>query len=68
MLLAVVTIFATLAAVAFVYYLASTEMEGDARGLLARVMKLIPLHSFKIVIVTWQILTQVSRKKKQLHS
>ena len=48
-----------LAAVAFLYYLVSTEMEGDERGLLAGMTKRIPLHSFKIIIVTWQILTQV---------
>lgn len=58
-LLVVLALLLILVVVTFLYYLVSTEMEGDERGLLARLTKLIPLQSFKIVIVTWQILTQV---------
>ena len=50
-----------LASVAFLSYMLSGEMEGVNQGIVARVMRFIPLQSVKIVIVIWQILTQVSR-------
>lgn len=62
-LMVVLAFLSILAVVAFLYYLVSTEMEGDEQGLLAGLMKRIPLQSFKIIIVTWQILTQVRSEK-----
>ena len=50
-----------LASVAFLSYMLSGEMEGVNQGIAARVTRFIPLQSVKIVIVVWQILTQVSR-------
>lgn len=50
---------AILATVAVVSYVMSGERGGDGRGLVERVARYIPLQSVKIVIVSWQILTQV---------
>ena len=50
-----------LAFVAFLSYMLSGEMEGVDQGIAARVTRFIPVQSVKIVIVVWQILTQVSR-------
>ena len=48
------------AIVAFLPYMLSGEMEGADKSIVARVTRFIPLQSVKIVIVVWQILTQVS--------
>ena len=51
-----------LASVAFLYYyMLSLETEGADRGIVARLRRFIPLQFVKIVIVVWQILTQVRR-------
>lgn len=46
-------------AVAVVSYVMSGERGGGGRGLVERVARYIPLQPVKIVIVSWQILTQV---------
>ena len=46
--------------VAFLSYMLSGKMEGVDKGIVARITCFIPLQSVKIVIVVWQILTQVS--------
>ena len=55
-----------LAFVAFLSYMLSGEMEGVDQGIVARVTRFIPLQSVKIVIVVWQILTQVSRPHRNI--
>lgn len=46
-------------AVAVVSYVMSGEHGSRGKGLAGRVARFIPLQSVKIVIVAWQILTQV---------
>ena len=41
-------------------YIVSTERVGARRGIMSRMLRRVPLHSVKIIIVAWQILTQVS--------
>lgn len=41
-------------------YLQSGEMDGARDGIIQRVTKRLPLQSLKIIVVVWQILTQVS--------
>lgn len=50
---------AVIVAVAVVSYVMSGESGGKGRGLVERVARYVPLQSVKIVIVSWQILTQV---------
>lgn len=50
---------AVFSVVAVVSYVMSGEGGGRGQGLVERVAKYIPLQSVKIVIVSWQILTQV---------
>lgn len=52
----VVAVLAMIAFGLFLSYMLCGEREGGFRGVVARV---IPLQSLKIVIVAWQILTQV---------
>eukprot|EP00903_Cladosiphon_okamuranus_P017270 g15914.t1 len=47
-----------LAAVAVASYVISAEGAGKRRGLVERVARYIPLQSLKIIIVSWQLLTQ----------
>lgn len=57
----VATIFLALSAIitfAAVKYLLSVEI-GARQGILARILRRVPLQSVKIIIVAWQILTQV---------
>lgn len=49
-------------AFAAVKYLMSVEMEARP-GVIARIIRRVPLQSVKTIIVTWQILTQVRRMK-----
>lgn len=58
-LVAVVFLVALVLAVAVVSYVLSGESGGRMSGVVARVTQFIPLQSVKIVIVAWQILTQV---------
>ncbi|CAM9121543.1 unnamed protein product, partial [Sphacelaria rigidula] len=47
--------------IAFLCHMISDRpMGGGETGLLSRVARRIPLHSLKIIIVSWQILTQFS--------
>lgn len=41
-------------------YLTSAEIMGTIRETIARLLGLVPLYSIKIIIVAWQIVTQVS--------
>lgn len=45
--------------VATILYLVSGEMEVAGRGIVDRVVRYLPHQTLKIVIVVWQILTQV---------
>ena len=42
------------------FHLVSGEKEGARRGIVGRISRIVPLHALKIVIVAWQILTQVN--------
>ena len=58
MLAAALTVAALLVAVAVVSYVTFGE-RGAKSGRVERAVRYIPLQSLKIVIVAWQILTQV---------
>lgn len=45
--------------VAVLFHLLSEAEGGTGRGLVDRVTRFIPLYPIKIIIVSWQILTQV---------
>lgn len=60
--LAVVGIFA---AVVVVSYVTSGERDGSGQGVVERVARYIPLQSVKIVVVAWQIVTQVRVAKAE---
>lgn len=49
------------AAIALYRHLVSGEMDGARRGIIHRFIKRLPLQAIKIVVVVWQILTQVRR-------
>lgn len=55
----VVGVFVLGAAIALSMHLVSGEMEGARRGVVYRLIKRLPFQSIKIVVVVWQILTQV---------
>lgn len=59
MLAAALAAIALLAMVFLVSYLVSGKLEGTRRGVVNRIRHYIPFQSIKIVIVSWQILTQV---------
>lgn len=60
MVIVIVAILALFAAVAVVTYVKSRADDGGAEGgFVERVARRLPLQSVKIVIVSWQILTQV---------
>ena len=59
MLAAVLAVVALLVAAAVVSYVTSGERETKELGIVERAGRYIPLQSLKIVIVAWQILTQV---------
>ena len=40
-------------------YLVSAEVGGAGRGIVDRVTRWVPMQSIKIIVVAWQILTQV---------
>ena len=48
-----------MAVIAFFSYMLSGKSEDADKGIVVRVTRFIPLQSVKIVIVVWQILTQV---------
>ena len=55
----IVAILITSAGVTYMYLL-STEREETNSGYTARFLRRLPLNSVNIIIVAWQILTQVS--------
>lgn len=63
MFVAVAAVMATLGGVALVLYMISGEVRHGERerGAFRRLFQNIPLQSVKIVIVAWQILTQVNK-------
>lgn len=60
MLAAVLVVLALVVAAGVIVYVMSDKVRGGKRGMIERVGRYIPLQSVKIVIVAWQILTQVS--------
>ena len=54
------------AVIAIVLHLTSGETRGLGRGVVNRVARLIPLQSLKIIVVAWQIVTQVRRANQRL--
>lgn len=61
MLAAIFGVVALLVAVAVVSHVMSGKAGRGGKGLVERLTQYIPLQSVKIVIVVWQILTQVFR-------
>lgn len=61
MLAAVVSVIALVVVVSVMLHVMSPEVEGAGRGIFGRVLRHVPLQPVKIVIVAWQIITQVSR-------
>lgn len=59
-LVATLAVILVVACVAIVLHLLSGEMTGTGRGCIDRMARRIPLQSVKVIIVAWQILTQVS--------
>lgn len=55
----IVAIFGVVLLAVVVSYLIFGERQGATRGIVSRVKRCIPLQTVKIVIVVWQILTQV---------
>lgn len=53
-------VLAVLAGIVLFSYLVSGGMEEGAQGYVHRLVKFIPLQTVKIVIVAWQVLTQVN--------
>ena len=45
--------------IALALHLVSGDMENTERGLVGRIIRIVPVQAVKIIIVAWQILTQV---------
>ena len=45
--------------IAFALHLLSGGMENTERGLVGRIIRIVPVQAVKIIIVAWQILSQV---------
>lgn len=60
----VVGVVALASAVAAVFYLVSAPREGSGRRSLGSWKKYVPFQSLKIIIVAWQILTQVRQNRE----
>ena len=56
---AVVTVLIAAVGLTIVSHMLSTERSYADQGVVARVMQHFPMQSVKIIIVVWQILTQV---------
>ncbi|CAN0406384.1 unnamed protein product, partial [Ascophyllum nodosum] len=52
------TVLASAIGIAFVWYLVYGDLGGAGGGTVDRAMRRIPIHSVKIIITMWQILTQ----------
>ena len=50
-------------AAAIIRYLMSSEIQGGGRGIVDRMTRHVPVQAMKIIIVAWQILTQVTHVK-----
>lgn len=59
MLVAVIAVLAVIAFGAFLSHMTAGKSQDATPGIVARAARYIPLQSLKIVIVAWQILTQV---------
>ena len=57
---AVAAVITIIIAFATLKYMVSVGGERAKGGITARLIRLVPLHSVKIIIVAWQILTQVN--------
>lgn len=57
---AAIVVIAIVIALTVFMFLTSAEIAETVRGITVRLLRLVPLHSIKIIIVTWQIVTQVS--------
>ena len=55
----IVALLASSVSLGVVSYLVSTEVVGAGQGIVARLKERIPKESIKIIVVMWQILTQV---------
>lgn len=60
-IMVVVAVFFLGAAIALCMHLVSGEMDGARQGIIHRVARRLPLQPIKIIVVVWQILTQVRR-------
>lgn len=60
MLAAILAVAALAIAATVVVYIMSGKVEVGRQGMIERLRRFIPVHSVKIVIVAWQIVTQVS--------
>lgn len=58
-IMAAVAVFSLFAIITLFVHLVSGEKDGARQGIIHRVTKRLPLQSIKIVVVVWQILTQV---------
>lgn len=58
-IMAVVAVLSLCAFIALFMHLVSGEKDDTRQGIIHRVTKRLPLQSIKIVVVVWQILTQV---------
>ena len=58
-IVAILVVLATAIGLATVSYLVSAEGIGGGRGIMEAIMRRVPTESVKIIIVVWQILTQV---------
>ena len=56
---AILVVLATAIGLTTVSYLVSAEGVGGGRGIVKAIMRRVPMQSVKIVIVVWQVLTQV---------
>ena len=58
-IVAILVVLATAIGLATVSYLVSAEVVGRGRGIVEAIVRRVPTQSVKVVIVVWQILTQV---------
>lgn len=68
MFVALVSVAGLSVVVAVLSYLMPREDVGGRLGRVERVARYIPLQSMKIIIVSWQILTQVRRSRDEVRS
>lgn len=58
-LVVVISVLSVAAFAVFVSFMVSEEWEDARHGIVARIAPYLPLQSLKIIVVAWQILTQV---------